>query len=118
MIRKLSYKKKILLLGWLIYIGFLISKKYGIIYPSLIQNYFSDLLALPLTLGLALWLLRIYTRNSSYKLSLLKVFVVFVYFSVVFEWYLPQKSNIYTSDIWDVMAYFLGGFLYWFAQES
>lgn len=117
MIHNLSNKKKLLILVWIVYVLFLISKRNGIVYPTLIQNYFSDLLALPLTLGTALWVLRIYTRDSTYKLNWSKILVAVIYFSIVFEWYLPQKNSVYISDIWDIVAYFTGGFVFYFFQK-
>jgi len=40
-----------------------------------------------------------------------------IVFSLIFEWLFPALSNDFTGDIKDVVAYFVGGLLYYWAQQ-
>ena len=46
----------------------------------------------------------------NYRLSGWHIWPLFVIYAVLFEWYLPQTSHVYTSDPIDLLAY-LGGIL-------
>lgn len=72
----------------------------------------TDLLAIPLVLGSINLLLKRYTSNPNFKLSIAKVLMACIYFSVLFEWILPNYSNAYTADFFDVLCYFFGGGIY------
>jgi hypothetical protein len=77
----------------------------GIFIPF-IHAYLDDFLCFPivLTTGLAAyrWLWPYYTLGPWH------IWPMFAFFVVYFEIYLPSTSTVYTSDFWDVLAYFLG----------
>ena len=78
-----------------------------------VHSYLDDLLFLPLSLGLILLVQRAVTfRNTTYVLPWWQIIAAFAFFTVWFEWYLPQQSERYTGDWWDVLAYALGGALF------
>ncbi len=99
--------------GWLTYFLVFIAKKTGFQLPDFFQFYYADLLAIPLVLGAASYLLKRYTSNATFSLSIPKVLFACAYFSVLFEWILPMYSSSYTSDPMDVICYFIGGGLYY-----
>ncbi len=40
-----------------------------------------------------------------------------IVFSLIFEWIFPALSEDFTGDIIDIAAYFVGGLLYYWAQQ-
>lgn len=100
------------ILGWVSYLFIFMAKKSDFPLPYFFKCYFTDLLALPLTLGATTFLLKKYTLNKEFDLSPLKILVACLYFSALFEWFLPYYSNAYTSDFFDVVCYFTGGGMY------
>jgi hypothetical protein len=54
------------------------------------------------------------TRPQLNEMELLASFIIF---SVIFEWLFPYLSADFTGDVWDIVAYFLGGVLYYLARQ-
>jgi hypothetical protein len=83
--------------------------------PSFATSYLADILALPLILSGALWLMRvIYFRNSQFTLPLAWVLASWLGLSLWFELWLPRlRPQSATADLADVLAYALGGLLFW-----
>lgn len=77
--------------------------------PRLVNNYVNDLLCLPLVLGAITFVIRRLKKDKLFRLPLLFVLFIVAYYSVYFEYYLPQVTARYTGDIIDVGLYFLGG---------
>lgn len=86
--------------------------------PEIINSYGTDFLFMPLLLLFSLWLTRVIKREKKIFFSKLMLLVVFVYISIVFEFYLPQKSNIYVQDKIDIVMYFLGTVSFYFLQKK
>lgn len=89
-----------------------IGQKKGIIFPWFIQNYWNDLMVMPLVLKLALIVLQ-KIHGKDWVLSIGHIFLCCAYFAFLFELVFPYYYERYTSDIWDVVAYFVGGILYY-----
>ena len=84
-----------------------------------VHHYLDDLLAIPVILTLAVAVQRqwIY-RNPQYVLSKIQVIFAVLYLSIWFEGVLPVLSDKYTRDIWDILAYIIGAFVfYWFINR-
>lgn len=97
------YFLTLLLFGLLVYV----SQKMGVILPFFIKNYFNDLLILPIVL----WIILAFIREVKGKESSISwgvAIVLATYYSLFFEWYLPQFHPRYTADFYDVLCYFLG----------
>lgn len=93
----------ILLVALTIYIV----QKSGIVLPYFIQNYTNDILIMPLMLRVMLLVLRrIY--GESFWFSNFHLFVVWVYFSLLFELVFPLFLTRYTADFFDIIAYLVG----------
>lgn len=99
------------------YLSVFIGRRAGWKYPDLINSYATDLIFLPMLLMFVLWLTRIVKRNPTLGLSNIMIFVVFVYVSVVFEYFLPLQNKIYTADWLDVLMYGLGSIFFYFFQK-
>ncbi len=80
---------------------------------SLIHSYLDDLLAMPVILTLAVAVQRQWVyRRPDYTLSKIQVSFAVLYVSVLFEGILPVISPKYTRDGWDILAYIMGGFIF------
>ncbi len=83
-------------------------------WPHFLTSYLADFLALPLELTLALWLLRrFYFRNPTFVLPTSWIIGTWVVFAVWFEGILPHFSTAATADWLDVLAYGVGGLVFW-----
>jgi|SRR5690554_979618 len=75
--------------------------------PSLVNNYLNDLLSMILVLKICEICIR-----KTFKVNIvdqLKYLIfIWLYFSFLFEYVLPQIHERYTADIYDILAYFLG----------
>jgi len=97
----------------LIYVAGRILRSEKIIIPW-INSYLSDVLCLPIILSLIQFLIQKYIiRNPGYRLGIYHIILTIVYFSLVFEWYLPKHNPHFTYDPLDILAYSLGGVLFY-----
>jgi hypothetical protein len=120
MMRKLPLKilHRYIFLSLVVFICVQLLKYFSIAAPQWIFNHLNDFLTIPLvaTVGLhGVWFLK---KDYSLRLSAFTVFSLVVFYSVFFEYYLPQQSHRYTGDIWDVVCYFLGGVVFYFLQRK
>ncbi|WP_026463172.1 hypothetical protein [Adhaeribacter aquaticus] len=77
--------------------------------------YLNDMLCLPVVLTLALWLQQnLFPRSCRRRLNGAQVIFTVIYFAVIFEGLLPALSDKYTRDYLDVLAYAVGGMVYYF----
>ncbi|MCB9188775.1 MAG: hypothetical protein H6599_05790 [Flavobacteriales bacterium] len=100
------------ILGWISYFSIFLAKKLDIGLPYFFQCYFTDILAIPLVLGIITYLLKRYISDPSFNLTIPMILAAIAYFSILFEWILPSYSSNYTSDPLDVLCYLAGGILY------
>ena len=101
--------------GTLIYVLLYLNKRW-LHQPlsELVTSYLADVLALPLTLSAALWLLRhMYFRQPDFTLPGSWVVATWAGWSLWFEGVLPRLQPQATADVGDVLAYALGGWLFW-----
>lgn len=77
-----------------------------------LNSFLDDLLCLPISLTLVLVAERLYFSNASIILPKGYVLVSILLFGLVFEVLLPQLSPKHTADIWDMLAYSLGGLIF------
>lgn len=86
-----------------------------------IDNYLDPFLSIPILLGAILherrFLIDKYFTNfkaSNYHLSILEIIITTTFFAILFEEGFPRWSEHFTKDYWDYLAYFGGGFLFYF----
>lgn len=88
--------------------------------PSFFKFQITDLIFVPAMCCFALIFIRFFKRDSSLLIPWYSVLIQVLIVSVLFEWYLPKfgyADNIYTSDILDVIMYFLGGGIFILLQR-
>lgn len=79
-----------------------------------VHEYLDDLVAMPVVLGITLQVYRwIHPHKENFRFSKTHVIIGCLYFSFLFEFLLPRWSEIYTSDIWDVLAYGIGAMAFY-----
>lgn len=103
------------LLFWICLVLFLwhqyIQKIATVSFPFL-HNYLDPLLFMPILLTLVTWERRLIYNNRSYTLPLSYIFGYFLLVSLLCEVLFPMWTDSMVSDIWDVLCYALGTFLY------
>lgn len=111
MLFKNSIYLLLLLSGLLIAVG----QKSGIVFPYFFQNYWNDLVIMPLILKVVLLILqRIHGR--AFTLHPFYILCTWIYFSILFELILPEFHTRYTADFVDVIMYFLGGIIFYILE--
>lgn len=81
--------------------------------PWYVNDYLNDLLLMPLVLGLLSFTIRYLKNDSSFQFSLSFIIGLALYYSLYFEYYLPEVNPRYTGDWIDILLYFFGGFLFY-----
>ena len=84
------------------------------IYIPILDSYLDPFLAMPILLLILDWEMEFFrTRPQLNEVELLASFIIF---SLIFEWLFPYLSAEFTGDLWDIVAYFLGGLLYYITR--
>lgn len=81
--------------------------------PKIINNYYNDLIALPIVLSITLWTARKIKSDSTLQLTFHQCFVMALLYGWFFEIYLPKKNPRYTADVIDGILYVLGAVLFY-----
>ncbi|WBO86387.1 hypothetical protein [Hymenobacter yonginensis] len=83
--------------------------------PAPLNSHFADVLALPLLLTVALsFMRRLYFRQPTFVLPGSWVVSTWLSVALVFEVLLPRfRPRTYTADWLDIVAYGLGGLIFW-----
>lgn len=102
--------------GLAIWLGIFILRKNNIIIP-LINDYFTDFITIPLYSYVIKYIMN-HILNHHWKPDFQFYISSFIYISLLFELICPMISPRFTSDIFDVLAYFLGGFFYYLFEKS
>lgn len=79
-----------------------------------IYSYLDDLLAMPVILGITLQFFRWIYRKNTFTLTKTQILIGTAYISFLFEVLLPQWSDRYTADPWDILCYGLGAVYFYF----
>lgn len=104
-----------LFLGLTIWMGVFILRRNNIIIP-VINNYLTDFITIPLYSYVIKYIMN-NLLNHDWKPNIQFYISSFIYISLLFELICPMISQRFTSDIFDVFAYFLGGFLYYLIER-
>jgi len=84
-------------------------QRMNITLPSIVNNYLNDLLCMPIVLALIQSIIKLSEKHKHYKIPLYLIFIITIYYSIYFEWFMPKYSQRYTADVIDVFLYFIGG---------
>ena len=86
--------------------------------PKIINNYLNDFLIIPIVLYACLLVLRFTRNDKNFTLNLFMILYVCTFYSIIFEFILPNYLARYTADIIDVLLYFAGGFAFYLLQNK
>ena len=86
--------------------------------PWYVNDYLNDLLCIPLVLGLLSFAIRYLKNDSSFQFSISFIIGLALYYSLYFEYYLPDVNSRYTSDWIDIVLYFFGSILFYTYQRT
>jgi hypothetical protein len=85
--------------------------------PKWVCFYTNDFLCMPIVLSLCLASLRALKKTETLYVPLIVVILLTTYFTLHFEWLMPQISLRYTGDIIDISLYYLGALLFYNFQK-
>lgn len=88
--------------------------------PDFVRFHLTDLLFIPAMALFALIFIRIIKRNDKLKISPFLLFFQTGLIALYFEFYLPfysPRATEYTSDMIDILMYFLGAILFLLLQK-
>ena len=88
----------------------------GYYIPQIIHNHFTDFLCMPIVLFMCLALIRWIKRDANLVFSLPMIVTMVIYYSLIFEVFLPRFGSDFTGDWLDVVAYVMGGVFYYWIQ--
>lgn len=94
------------------YLFLKICQKLGYHFPFF-HDYLADFLCMPVVLSLALAFMRIVKQSPNYQLNIVQIIFATIFYSLLFEVIFPHFSPNMTSDWLDILAYFLGAFIFW-----
>jgi hypothetical protein len=84
--------------------------------PDWLNGQVTDLICMPVTLMICLAFVRVIKRQSDIEIKPWLIALICIEYALIFEWFLPKKSPIYTADWKDVLMYFAGGVIFYFIQ--
>jgi hypothetical protein len=88
-----------------------------VIQGGLINSYATDLLCMPIVLSVSLYLVRKIKRDNKIVLTLPMILFMVGLWGFYFEWFLPSRSPLYTSDPVDIVMYLVGGISFYLVQK-
>lgn len=118
---KTSYRRKLKFIATLVFACVAISiysmQQFDVPLPKWVNNYVNDFICLPLVLSIGQFVVRRIKRYPYLIVPLHVILMTALYFSIYFEWFLPEYNPRYTGDIVDVVLYFMGA-MYFFISEK
>lgn len=95
-----------------------LAQRFQLPIPNWISFYVNDFLCMPIVLSLCLALIRRIKNSETLYVPLTVVLALTTYFSLYFEWFMPQINTRYTTDFIDIILYFLGAGLFFYFQKK
>lgn len=110
---KKSYSSWLFLLLFISATSVYLLQQVGYNLAPIINNYYNDLVALPLVLSIALWTVRKIKSNPKLQLTIYQCLAMALLYGWFFEIYLPERNPRYTADIIDAGLYVIGAVLFY-----
>ncbi|WP_270089927.1 hypothetical protein [Sphingobacterium sp. SYP-B4668] len=84
----------------------------------LLNNWLTDFVFVPLIIHVsqAVGIYFLQTKKP-FRYPLFQILLISLATSYVFEWMMPEFTIHHTSDLWDVVVYFLGGMFYYYVHQ-
>lgn len=108
------YFLSLLMLAILIYLA----KQFQIKIPNWISFYFYDFLCMPIVLTVILAIIRYFKKDTKFKIPLIAIASLTIYYAWFFEWLMPKYNARYTADVLDLLMYVCGAALFYVAQKK
>ena len=93
-------------------------EKLGVLLPSIVRFYVNDFLIVPIVLFFCLKLIRKINGSIKITFTIFQVLYISLFYSVIFEYWLPKFHPRYTADTIDVFLYFSGGLVFYILQKK
>jgi hypothetical protein len=77
-----------------------------------ISNYLDDILLIPIVLGFGIWVQQKFVLPT-FVFSKKQIISTWIAFSIIFEIIFPYFIKEFTSDLFDLFAYGLGGLIFY-----
>lgn len=87
--------------------------KHSGVYIPFYSDYFIDLICIPIVLGWTKFFIDKFSIQN-FDWGVLPISIAVIYFSIIFEFIMPNVSNNYTQDYWDILFYGVGGIIFYF----
>jgi|SRR5699024_272462 len=85
--------------------------------PNWVFSYVNDFLVIPIVCTIVLNFIWWIKPSKAIRLNGFTILSLVLFYSVYFEYYLPQKSEKYIADFWDIVCYSLGGMMVYIIQK-
>ncbi len=102
---------------FLVYGFVLATKTFNFTENSFILYHLNDLIIVPMVLTLSLNVVWILKKDRSIRLGWISILSIFLMYSLIFEYYLPQTMSRYTADWYDILCYFIGSVIFIILQK-
>jgi len=86
--------------------------------PKIIQNYLNDFLIIPIVLTISLYVLRWSRNDKNYTIPILLILYTCIFYTILFEIFLPKINERYTGDFIDVLLYLISSFVFNYLQKK
>jgi hypothetical protein len=90
---------------------------FKILLPKIIHFYANDFFIMPIVLFISLQVLKFTRNQSNFTIPLFYILYLCAFYSVVFEFILPNYLARYTKDYIDVLLYFASGIVFYKLQK-
>ncbi len=110
-------KKPIVIIMFLTALTVYLLQQFGFQLPELINNYYNNLLCIPLVLTICLIVLQFIKKNNKLTIPIFAITSMTLYYILYFEWYLPKVNERYTSDPIDSVLYVIGAIGFYCMQK-
>jgi len=94
------------------------AQRFSLQLPLLVRCYANDLLCVPIVLELCRKFVSYFLKIHLLRFNPTTIVSVCLYFSIYFEYWLPESNSRYTGDWIDVVLYFLGGMIFFLLQRK
>ncbi len=112
------WKYIVLIILCVLYITVQVFRFNGIPLPHFINSYLTDLLCMPIVMGIIVIILQKIYQFNNLIVGFNLVTLLTLFFALFFEITLPLTSSEYVQDYNDIIAYFFGAYVFFFAQYS
>jgi hypothetical protein len=83
------------------------------VHLPIIHAYLDDVLTAPIVLGICLWVFQKILNDEDYTFPVSYILFFLFWYSLFFELIYPSYDARHYQDLWDILAYAIGCFLFY-----